>query len=55
MRTLRRIVSMLLGVAAGVAAIKILRDYDSAGPIEGEFTELPCPDGEEDPPKAGQP
>ena len=47
-RTLRRILSILLGATAGVAAVKILRDYDSAGPIEGEFTELPSSDGEPD-------
>lgn len=46
MRTLRRILSILLGVTAGVAAVKILKDYEAAGPIEGEFTELPSADGE---------
>ncbi len=44
MRTLRRIFSILLGVAAGVAAVKILKGYDPGGPIEGEFTELPTPE-----------
>lgn len=43
-RTLRRILSILLGVTAGVAAVKILKDYEAAGPIEAEFTELPSAD-----------
>lgn len=46
MRTLRRILSILLGVTAGVAAVKILKDYEAAGPIEAEFTELPSADDE---------
>lgn len=57
MRALRRLFSILLGLAAGAAALKILSDYGQDGHIEGEYVVLPdvddAPDGAGGP--AGQP
>ena len=41
MRTIRRLCSILVGLAAGAAAWKILKVYGSDGHIEGEYIELP--------------
>lgn len=46
MRALRRLFSILLGLAAGAAALKILSDYGQDGHIEGEYVVLPDPDEE---------
>lgn len=46
MRALRRLFSILLGLAAGAAALKILSDYGQDGHIEGEYVVLPEPDEE---------
>lgn len=43
MRTIRRWCSILLGLAAGVAAWRILKVYGSDGHIEGEYVEIPQP------------
>lgn len=60
MRALRRFFSVLLGLVAGAAALKILSDYGQDGQdghIEGEYVVLPdvddAPDGAGGP--AGQP
>lgn len=49
MRALRRFFSVLLGLVAGAAALKILSDYGQDGQdghIEGEYVVLPEPDEE---------
>ena len=43
MRMIRRWCSILLGLAAGVAAWRILKVYGSDGHLEGEYVELPDP------------
>lgn len=59
MRALRRLFSILLGLAAGAAALKILSDYGQDGHIEGEYVVLPdvddAPGGSAPDEAAGQP
>ena len=52
MRTLRRFLSIALGLFAGAAAWKLLADYERSNHIEGEFVELPDPP-EGEPPQGG--
>ena len=45
MGLIRRILSICLGLAAGAFAIKLLRDYNDDGHIEGEYVEVPLAEG----------
>lgn len=38
---MRRFLSVGLGIAAGAAAYKIMKDYNKDGHIEGDFVEVP--------------
>ena len=53
---IRRFLSIGLGLAAGAFAVKLLRDYNNDGHIEGDYVEVPlteeddtAPAGEEEP------
>ena len=37
----KRMISILLGVAAGAVAYKLLNDYNKSSHIEGEYVEVP--------------
>ena len=58
---IRRFLSIGLGLAAGAFAVKLLRDYNNDGHIEGDYVEVPlteeddtAPAGEEEPYHAAQ-
>lgn len=46
---IRRFLSIGLGLAAGAFAVKLLRDYNDDGHIEGEYVEVPLTEGEDAP------
>ena len=50
---IRRFLSIGLGLAAGALAVKLLRDYNDDGHIEGEYVEVPLTEDDEAQP-AGQ-
>lgn len=53
---IRRFLSIGLGLAAGALAVKLLRDYNDDGHIEGEYVEVPLTeDTGEQPAAAEQP
>lgn len=44
---IRRFLSIGLGLAAGAFAVKLLRDYNNDGHIEGEYVEVPLTEGDD--------
>lgn len=50
---IRRFLSIGLGLAAGAFALKLLRDYNDDGHIEGEYVEVPLTE-DDAPQPAGQ-
>ena len=52
MGLIRRFLSIGLGLAAGALAVKLLRDYNDDGYIEGEYVEVPLTEGDEAQPAA---
>lgn len=37
----KRLISIVLGIAAGAVAYKLLNDYNKSSHIEGEYVEVP--------------
>lgn len=37
----KRMISIILGIAAGAVAYKLLNDYNKSAHIEGEYVEVP--------------
>lgn len=50
----KRMISILLGIAAGAVAYKLLNDYNKSSHIEGEYVEVPTEPEQPEQTAAGQ-